>query len=306
MKRISIKIFNMVIAFVLIINVMFKLETYADVGGFQRYEDSSSSSSSTSSSSSKDSYSSSDSYGSSGSSTSSSTDGMSIGGAILLIFALAAYQYFKEHGGTDKLNEITKKTNDTMEFDNNIKSVAEQIREIDPMFSEDDFLAWSKEVFIKLQRAWTKKEWSIIRPFETNELFEQHNTQLQEFIEQGKTNVVEKISVTSASLYSFKQDGDKETLKVTLRVVMRDYVIEDSSKKVIQGNPDIDMHMTYRLTFIRKAGVKTKEGTNSKSTTNCPNCGAPTKVTSSGQCEYCGSVITTGEHDWVLSNLEGI
>ena len=87
---------------------------------------------------------------------------------------------------------------------------------------------------------------------------------------------------------------------------MRDYVIEDSSKKVIQGNPDVDMHMTYRLTFIRKAGVKTKEGTNSKSTTNCPNCGAPTKVTSSGQCEYCGSVITTGEHDWVLSNLEGI
>lgn len=307
MKRISIKIFNMVIAFVLIINVMFKLETYADVGGFQRYEDSSSSSSSsTSSSSSKDSYSSSDSYGSSGSSISSSTDGMSIGGAILLIFVLAAYQYFKEHGGTDKLNEITKKTNDTMEFDNNIKSVAEQIREIDPMFSEDDFLAWSKEVFIKLQKAWTKKEWSIIRPFETNELFEQHNTQLQEFIEQGKTNVVEKISVTSASLYSFKQDGDKETLKVTLRAVMRDYVIEDSSKKVIQGNPDVDMHMTYRLTFIRKAGVKTKEATNSKSTTNCPNCGAPTKVTSSGQCEYCGSVITTGEHDWVLSNLEGI
>ena len=26
---------------------------------------------------------------------------------------------------------------------------------------------------------------------------------------------------------------------------------------------------------------------------------------SSGKCEYCGSIITTGEHDWVLSNLEG-
>ena len=41
------------------------------------------------------------------------------------------------------------------------------------------------------------------------------------------------------------------------------------------------------------------------STTNCPNCGAPTQITSAGQCEYCGSVITTGEHDWVLSGLEG-
>ena len=37
---------------------------------------------------------------------------------------------------------------------------------------------------------------------------------------------------------------------------------------------------------------------------NCPNCGAPTQITSAGRCEYCGSVITTGEYNWVLSNLE--
>ena len=51
--------------------------------------------------------------------------------------------------------------------------------------------------------------------------------------------------------------------------------------------------------------MKTKEGTADTNTTNCPNCGAPTKITSSGKCEYCGSIITTGEHDWVLSGLEG-
>ena len=39
---------------------------------------------------------------------------------------------------------------------------------------------------------------------------------------------------------------------------------------------------------------------------NCPNCGAPTQITSSGKCEYCGSIITTGEHSWALSNLERI
>ena len=40
-------------------------------------------------------------------------------------------------------------------------------------------------------------------------------------------------------------------------------------------------------------------------TISCPNCGAPTKITSSGKCEYCGSIITTGEHGWVLDKLEG-
>mgnify|MGYP004458475247 FL=1 len=55
---------------------------------------------------------------------------------------------------------------------------------------------------------------------------------------------------------------------------------------------------------MRKTGVKTKPGENTVNTTNCPNCGAPTKITSSGECEYCGSVITTGEYDWVLTGLE--
>ena len=64
--------------------------------------------------------------------------------------------------------------------------------------------------------------------------------------------------------------------------------------------------MKYLMTFNRKKGVLTKAGTSNKSTTNCPNCGAPTEITSSGQCEYCDSVITTGEHDWVLSDIHSI
>ena len=36
----------------------------------------------------------------------------------------------------------------------------------------------------------------------------------------------------------------------------------------------------------------------------CPNCGAPLTGTSFGKCEYCGSIVSTGVHDWVLSNLE--
>ena len=216
----------------------------------------------------------------------------------------------KKYGGNinnlKSVDGITKMATNMLNLDDNTKTVAEQIRQIDPMFSEDNFLSWTKEVFIKLQNAWTKKDWKIIRPFESNELFEQHNSQLQEFIDKGRTNIVERINVTNATLYSFKQDGDKEILKVTLKAVMRDYIIDDTTKKVLEGNPNIDQYMTYRLTFIRKAGVKTKQGTGNKSTTNCPNCGAPTQITSSGQCEYCGSVITIGEHDWVLSNLEGV
>lgn len=290
------------ILLVLSISAVFIFETpsFADVGGIQRY---SSGSSSSSSSSSRRSSSSS----SRSSSSSSSSSGSALSGVeafIFLIVIVAIIIYSRKHGKLP--NSFTDGLSHLANTADNTESVANQIRQIDPAFSEDNFLSWTKEVFIKLQNAWTKKDWSIIRPFESNELFEQHNSQLQDFINAGKTNIVERISVTSATLYSFAQDGDKETLKVTLKAVMRDYIIEDETKKVLEGDPNIDQYMTYRLTFIRKTGVKTKEGTDEKSTTNCPNCGAPTSITSAGQCEYCGSVITTGEHGWVLSNLEGV
>lgn len=188
---------------------------------------------------------------------------------------------------------------------NNTRQVESQIREIDPMFSAEEFMQWSKEVFIKLQTAWMDRKWEDIRSLESNELFQQHSMQLQQLIDTNRINIVDKISVTHTHLNNFRQDGDKEILEMTLKAVMRDYIIDADTKKVLVGNVNQDIYMIYTLTFMRKAGMKTKEGTDKNSITNCPNCGAVTKITSSGKCEYCESIITTGEHDWVLSNLEG-
>ena len=38
--------------------------------------------------------------------------------------------------------------------------------------------------------------------------------------------------------------------------------------------------------------------------TQCPSCGAPIKLNQAGKCEYCGTVVTGGNFDWVLSRIE--
>lgn len=181
--------------------------------------------------------------------------------------------------------------------------VAEKIRSIDPNFSSDKFIGYAREVFMKIQEAWTTKDWRPIRPFESETLFNQHKQQLDEYIRSGKTNVVEKIGIKHCSLHSFQEDGDKEVLTVWLNAVMRDYVIDDETKKVLESDPNRDWYMKYEMVFNRKAGLKTDPSKKGNSITNCPNCGAPTEITSSGQCAYCGSVITNGEHDWVLTDI---
>ena len=185
-------------------------------------------------------------------------------------------------------------------------SIAENIRANDPNFSEDAFIGWSREVFMKIQQAWNDRNWKVIRPFESQELFSQHNQQLEEYIKNNKINKIEKICIRYCGLKNYRVDGDKEVLIVELHATMRDYVVDATSNQVLESDPNRDWFMKYDMTFNRKKGVLTDAGKSNKSTTNCPNCGAPTEITSAGQCEYCKSIITTGEHDWVLSNIVSI
>jgi len=222
---------------------------------------------------------------------------------LVVIILISRRKAKKQASNPDYINrgvqqEIENDT--TLDF---TTSVAAQIQAIDPAFSSDKFIGFAREVFMKIQEAWTSKDWKPIRPFESETLFNQHKQQLDEYIRLGKTNVVEKIGIKHCSLHAFRQDGDKEVLTVWLNAVMRDYVIDDETKKVLESDPNRDWYMKYEMVFNRKAGLKTDPGKKGNSITNCPNCGAPTEVTSAGQCAYCGSVITNGEHDWVLTDI---
>ena len=223
---------------------------------------------------------------------------------IVLLYFFIKGKIAKKKGTDPKFvnQQVQSQVQTDTTFDNSA-AIAAQIQAIDPAFSSDKFIGFAREVFMKIQEAWTTKDWKPIRPFESETLFNQHKQQLDEYIRLGKTNVVEKIAIKHCSLHSFLQDGDKEVLTVYLNAVMRDYVIDDETKKVLESDPNRDWYMKYEMVFNRKAGVKTEAGKKGNSITNCPNCGAPTEVTSSGQCAYCGSVITNGEHDWVLTDI---
>lgn len=305
MKKIIKNLTKILLLLTLVITacVILARPTTADVGYHSSYSGGSSSSGSSHSSSSHSSSSySSSSHSSSGSSSSSSSDGgglIGLIGFIVIAAIMIAISNIKKPHINNTLHVMNQSTDNT-------NSVEAQVRAVDPMFSAENFMSWSREVFIKLQNAWMERKWEDIRPLESSELFEQHRGQLQYLIDHKQINMMERICVRHTHLNSYRRDGDKEIIVMTLKAAMRDYTIEEESKKVVQGNPNEDIYMVYTLTFMRKAGVKTKEGTADTNTTNCPNCGAPTKITSSGKCEYCGSIITTGEHDWVLAGLEGM
>ena len=138
------------------------------------------------------------------------------------------------------------------------KQVEAKIKEVDPMFNKEEFIANAKSLFVKLQQAWTDRDWSVIRVFETNELFEQHKNQLQGYINNNQINVMDRICVNYANLYSFEQTGDKDILKVRLNSRMADYIIDATTKQVLRGDKTTERVNTYILTFVRKKRITNK------------------------------------------------
>lgn len=132
------------------------------------------------------------------------------------------------------------------------EEVEKEVKAVDELFNKEEFLSWSRDLFVKLQEAWTARDWSTIRVFETNELFEQHHKQLQDYIDRKQINKMERICVKSATLSDFKQTGDKDVLTVILKSRMVDYIIDEETGKVLKGDKVTDRHSTYKLEFIRK------------------------------------------------------
>ena len=187
---------------------------------------------------------------------------------------------------------------------NNAQKVEEEILKIDELFSREEFESWVKQIFIKLQYAWTDRNWAEIRTFETNELFEQHNTQLNRYIMKNQINVLERVAVNWVKLYKFYRTAEKDVLEVVLNSKMIDYIIDEKTGNVISGDKYTSRIRTYKLTFVRTIGVKTTPGKTFAKAMNCPNCGGQLTMTQAGKCEYCGSIVVVDDHGWALSELE--
>lgn len=226
--------------------------------------------------------------------------GGSISTLIIALAVLALYSYMRSRQGSGgNVRPVPYQSSGTYRVCNEEKTI-EEIQARDPNFSAESFKTFASEVYLTLQEAWEDRDWKKVRPFESNTLFNVHNRQLNEYIEQRKTNHLDMQNVRNITLAQFRVDGAQEVLSVKLEASLLDYVTDDESGKVLEGSKTQYQHRFYYLEFIRRAGVQTAVDTQ-LNVTNCPNCGAPTQVTSSGECEYCHSIITNGDYGWVLN-----
>lgn len=171
-----------------------------------------------------------------------------------------------------------------------------------PDFRLADFQKRVQDIFMAINEAWTRRNWAAARPFETDALFRTHRYWIEDHLQRGLVNRLGEIRLTSLQISNVVLDAFYESITVRLFASMIDYTVEEKTNKVVSGDPKTARSFTEYWTFVRSVGARKRRVENSH---QCPSCGAALdKVNQTGVCEYCDTLITCGDFDWVLSNIE--
>ncbi len=228
---------------------------------------------------------------------------------VSLVVILSTFkQIAKTRAGTLKENgaqNIQQNAGRNVIVPNRTVDISNIIKQRDPYFSAEDFISYAKFVFVTIQDAWSDRNLEPVRIYLHNNLYNQTQKQVEEKLERGIINKVENVAVSTAYLTSYYKDKNYEYLTVYLNARMTDYEINEKTQKVVRGNPNARYELRYALKFVRSCGVKTNNSQQLRAHT-CPNCGAPLEMANAGQCDYCGSILTTGTYSWVLSEYSSI
>ncbi len=182
-----------------------------------------------------------------------------------------------------------------------------EYKTVDPNFNEEKIKEKIADWYVNMQQAWTRKNMAPVQPYFTDTLYAQFESQMKEYIARKQTNYVENIAVLNVELRGYRQDAEKDSIFALVSTRITDYVVDDTTGKVIRGSKGNELFMVYEYTLIRTAGKKTPaEGTTGATEIACPYCGAPININQSAKCEYCGNIIKQKDYDWVISAIKGV
>ncbi len=173
------------------------------------------------------------------------------------------------------------------------------VRQKDPSFDWSAFTQRIALTFNELQVGWSNRDLSRVRPYVSDNLYQSQAYWIDLYLQARARNVTEGAQITRIDLANVVRDKWYDAITVRLFATSTDYTIGDDGK-LLSGNKSRKRAYSEYWTFIRGAG---KTGP-TKTTPNCPSCGAPLQINQAGACAYCNVKVTTGEFDWVLSRIE--
>ncbi len=170
-----------------------------------------------------------------------------------------------------------------------------KINEILPDFNPEEFKNKTYNIYIGIQNAWMNFDNIKLRDLVTDEMYNMYIDQLEILKNNNKQNIIRDVELDDFKIVGMEFNDTDISIVVNYKITCYDYIINTTNNKIIKGKDTNKVTHNYQLLFIRS--IITIDNNDF-----CPNCGAPVSDKASRKCLYCGSIIVSNEHDWVLAD----
>ena len=160
------------------------------------------------------------------------------------------------------------------------------------------FDAQVREVFLRLQAAWSTQDWGRARADETDALYQTHRFWMERYRAFGLRNRVEQVEVSRVLLTRIDVDAFYESITVRIFARALDWT-EQADGTVVSGDEKRPTSFSEYWTFLR--GTTTDTAVRS-----CPSCAAPLDASlgPAAVCPFCGAKLESASTRWVVSRIE--
>lgn len=171
----------------------------------------------------------------------------------------------------------------------------------DPQFNKDQFLQRVCNAFLATQAAWAKQDLTPVRPFLSDGVYERFNIQFAEQKMLGYRNEMANVRVLSADPVEADVDDTYQSISVRISASAEDFPVSlKDGRRIATGTtaPFAEIWI-----FLRRRGVQSKLNADGLIEGHCPNCGAGIEMNQHARCQQCGSLLRSGQYDWVLTEI---
>jgi predicted lipid-binding transport protein (Tim44 family) len=114
--------------------------------------------------------------------------------------------------------------------------------ERDPTFALDPFLGACTETFMIAQRAWTEREPELTRAVFQDVIWEEHRSQIERFVDEGKRNVIEQLAVDDVQVVAVGREHDLDAITVRFFARCADYDVDVTGPEpvIVRGTTKVE------------------------------------------------------------------
>lgn len=123
-------------------------------------------------------------------------------------------------------------------------------------------------------------------------------TDLDELAAQGRRKLFLECAVGAVNTLALTSDHDRDLAHLEIRWSARTGLVPLGQQ--VSNLPSVPQRSVF--TLHRKSGAITPPATG-LSTARCPNCAAPLSDNALVSCDFCGTMLATGERDWVIREI---